>query len=159
MAVTLKVDGTTGTVAIYTGTDDLPFTTPLSYVSRIRFHSELDYPRIISTHSGSFSLDATSSGATTEASYELFAHGLGGIPFVEGYITLSGVRVPLLGSICVSKCPNTALAVYADGFARWLHLGADGTNVIIREFSQTAGDSSHPAQTINWVVYLTDTVI
>ena len=42
MAKRFKVDGSK--FAIWDGeTDELPFTTPLSYLSRVKFHSDLDY--------------------------------------------------------------------------------------------------------------------
>ena len=151
MAVRLKADGATGKVAIYTGTDDLPFDTPLSYVSRLRFHSDLEYPRVISTHTGTVSLPAV--GAATGyrlVTHTLFAHGLGGAPFVEGTLALGGVNVPWLGSV--------PAATSASGPARWLHLGADATNIICREYSYGPRSNTFGALSVNWTVYLTDTI-
>ena len=37
-----KADGT-GKVALYSGTDDAPFTNPRANISRVHFHSEFDY--------------------------------------------------------------------------------------------------------------------
>lgn len=162
MPVRLRVDGTTGKVAIYTGTDDLPFDTPLSHVSRLRFHSDLEYPQVISVHTGSFNMPATVAQTSRQHSWRLFEHGLGGTPFVEGYITQSGIRVPLLGTVPVQQGVSnvgSSTTSFATGFARWLHLGADATDVKIQEFSQTMSNENFPALTIYWTVYLTDTVI
>lgn len=181
MVATLKADGVTGTVAIWTGegvgqfawgspdlmlwgpdnfawgtTDDLPFTDPLSHISRLRFHSDLEYPRVISTHTGTHVLPAI--GAATNFSKRstvLFAHGQAGTPFVEGFIDYNSTRVPLLGSVPIER-----LSGQHTGFAaRWLHLGADATNVILNEATVGMYQGGHASYSVDWTVYLTDTII
>lgn len=141
MAVRLKADGT-GKCAIYTGTDDLPFTSPLSYVSRLRFHSDLTYPRFVSTYTGSISLSAIGANTTHQQTHVLTAHGLGGTPFVEGYATVGGVRIPLTGTVPIIVGSSTDTQA-ASGFCRWLHLGANGTNIIVQEFTNTSSTATN----------------
>lgn len=165
MTVRLKADGSTGTVAIYTGTDDLPFTTPLSYVSRLRFHSDLDYPKIVSTITGSINLPAMSGNSERIHTYTLAAHGQGASPFCEGYITVSpsSTRVPLLGSVCVAQGPSTGGGTLdpqrREFFSRWLHLGSNATNILIQEGSACSWNQTHAALTVNYTIYITDTTV
>lgn len=156
MAVRLKVDGVAGKCAIYTGGDDAPFDYPLEHVDKIRFHSDLQYPRIISTHTGTWTLPAVAAQAGfVKRSTNLFAHGLSGTPYVEGFVTVSGVKVPLLGSVPLNRLSGTRT-----GFAaRWVHLGADATNVIMNEATVGMYESGHGTFDVDWTVYLTDTLI
>ena len=165
MTVRLKADGATGKVAIYTGTDDLPFDTPLSYVSRLRFHSDLEYPKVVSTLTGSISLPSMASNATRLHTYTIAAHGQTGQPFCEGFITHGGgsTRVPLLGSICVDQGPDTGGGSFRPErrsfFSRWLHLGSNSTNILIQENSKCARGGSFSAQTVDYTIYVTDTTV
>ena len=156
MPVILRADGQTGTVAIYTGTDDAPFDNPLGHVSRVRFHSDLDYPRTISIHTGTWTLPAVSAGSGfVKRSENLFAHGLSGTPFVEGYVTVGGARIPLLGSVPL----NQLTGIRTEFAARWVHLGANDTHVIMNEATVGMADEGHGTFDVNWTVYLTDTLV
>jgi hypothetical protein len=173
MAVVFNVDGQSGRCAIYTGTDDAPMTAPLDHISRLRFHSDLAYPKVISVHTGSINLPALSTSSTSEAgterifSYNLFAHGQPGTPYVEGLIT-SGLSRPvtLAGSVVVASASGQTT------YSRVVHLGADSQNVFIRELSVygrqitiSAFSPSHgfyvsfPALTLGWKVFLTDVLV
>lgn len=164
MTVRLRADGTTGTVAIYTGTDDDPFTSPLSHIARLRFHSDLDYPRVVSTLTGSVSLPSMSGNSDRFNTNVIAAHGQAGKPFCEGYITVDAdpTRVPLLGSVCVRQGPATGGGFFVERrsfFSRWLHLGSNDTNILLQENSVCCQGLTHPAMTINYTIYVTDTVV
>lgn len=149
--VRFKARGSDGRVAIWRdGSDEDPFDEPLAHLDRVLFHSDLNYPVIVSTHTGTLSLPAQSANTETNVNHPLFAHNLGGIPFVLGYVTIEGNRVPLAGSVPIAW--NNA------GVGRWLNLGADETNVCIHE-SSTALSSGYPAVDVDWTVFVTDVIV
>lgn len=167
MTVRLKVDGTTGTVAIYDYTieNDEPFTNPYSHLSRLHFHSNLPAIKVVDVRTGSTTLAALNSGINynitdpttwypglTEAK-TLFAHGQAGVPYCEGRITsLAGspVNIPLTGSVPIQR---------VNGYPRWLHLGADATNVILNAFVNGSVNGNYASVAVNWEVYVTDMVL
>jgi len=146
-----KADGSDGRVAIYTGADDDPFDEPLDNLSRVLFHSELLYPAIISEQSGTLNLPSRGANSETVASHTLFAHGQSGTPLVIGYATLDSTRVPLAGSVPVQ--------FNARGWARWIALGADGTNVKMAESCFTQLGSGFGGISVPWVAYVLDVTI
>jgi len=149
-SVRFKARGSDGRVAIWRdGSNEAPFDDPLTYIDRVLFHSDLDYPAIVSTHTGTLSLPAQGGRTERNVNHTLFAHGLDGIPFVLGYITIGGQRIPFAGSIPVQ--------METGGNARWLNLGADDTNVCIHEISGPRGALS--AIDVDWTVFVTDTIV
>lgn len=150
MTVNLLVDGVQGKGAIYTGSDDLPFTAPLSYPDRVIFHTDLPTIGIIGTYSVSVGLAAksitgTANYAPGSATIPILAHGQsGGIPYVEGVIS-SGLsqRVTLAGSVLL------------DPFRR-VHLGADGTYVYLHDLWVQTPSVVVPAFSLGITLYLTD---
>lgn len=165
MSVRLRVDGNTGKVAIYdyTAGDDVPFSSPLSAVSRLRFHSDLVYPRIIDTRTVSVTLPAVIPNAKndsdTTSTTNLFAHGQSGIPWVEGKVTSGlGAIVPLCGSVPVQQHSSSPFSA-SPSFVRILHLGADATNVVLNSFCVTEDVQTMPALTITVVVYVTNILL
>lgn len=129
-----------GVLAIYTVpdvgvADDAPLATPLSYLSRIKFHSGLAYPKVIQTVTTTLSLPGVSGTPLRTASYSLFAHGRSGQPWVLGRAIVQGIAVAFTGSVPVQQ--------FATGhpYARFLALGADATNVWIHEYCPMAGDA------------------
>lgn len=135
-----------GKVAIYTGSDDDPFDDPIDNLSRVLFHSELTYPAIIATQSGTLSLPSRGANVQLVTGYNLFAHGQAGAPLVLGYVTVGGTRVPLAGSVPVQGDDR--------GWGRWLALGADTTNVLISE--SCFAFLGYSAIDVDWVVYVLD---
>lgn len=158
MTVTLKADGTTGTVAIWEGPGDAPFTDPLGNVARLRFHSDLEYPSIIDVRSGSVTFPALAVNQTRQAVYPLFYHNQGGTPFVEGTITVGPNTIAFSGSVPVARGEGVTGAGYWAGreFARWAHLGVTPTEVVISEFSVSPHYEPYPEIEFNWTVYVTD---
>lgn len=161
MSVRLFADGTTGTVAVYTDPElgDAPVTNPLANVSRIRFHSDLEYPRVVNVVDGSITLQAIAANITYRQTHFLFVHGLGFTPFVEGYAD-NGINngIPLSGSVPIVRQSSDPYTNEA-GFCRWLHLGATPTHVVIQEFSLSSDDASFGASTVTYRVYVTDTAV
>lgn len=163
--VRLRARGSDGKVAIYTGTDDDPFDDPLGNLSRVRFHSDLQYPKVIyevgSDDEGMGTLDLPSrpanassnpntGGAPSISTYNLFEHGIEGTPLVFGYVVVGSYHVPLAGSVPVQWTSR--------GWCRLLALGADATNVKIAESYFCYISSGFSAVSLDWRVFVTDTV-
>jgi hypothetical protein len=136
-----------GKMAMWMGAGDmLPFTTPLSYISRVKFHSDLDYLPIVSVIDRTVSLPEIPSTGSGQGSggrrglrtnlYTLAPHGMGFTPFVVGELsingTVSGKPMVMAGSVPVAQVTN-------DHYARFLSLGADATNVTVYEYSPLRG--------------------
>ena len=155
MTVKLYADGTTGKLAIYrySGNDN-PFSDPLNNIGALLFHSDLRSISIINTVSSSVTLGAIGGNAAGRNTYTLFAHGISGTPYVEGRITSingSGASLPLAGSVPV--------ATQASGYARWVHLGADATNVYLSEVYASERVTSYAAMTLGLEVYISDVTL
>lgn len=150
--IRLRARGSDGRMSIHTGADDLPFDAPLSHLSRVLFHSDLDYPAILSTHEGSTTFPALGAGSRRNTKYTLFAHGRPGIPIVLGQIlNLAPDPVTFAGSV--------PMQMSSYGFARWLTLGADATNVIVHEQILSHVNAGIAAKAINWRVFVMDTIL
>jgi len=154
-----------GRGAVWTGDDDLPFWKPRQYLDRVKFHTDLDYIRIVREIPLTLNLPAISSvtyGPEETFSYKLFDHGLGGFPFILGETVVNGERVAFTGSVPVQLCINYG---GAEGwYARWLALGADATSVYIHEYdvfyySNATYGSSFPALSLPITVYLTNELL
>jgi hypothetical protein len=138
--------GSDGVICIHTGNDDV-VDDPLTDLSRVMFHSDLEYPAIIAEHAVSVTLPARS-GVQAYQTHNLLAHGRPGIPFVLGRIANMGSR-PLVGTVPVDGQPNW--------FGRFVTLGADATHVRLHE--NTIGSGAYAARTIDLVVYVTDLIL
>lgn len=139
--------------AVYEGADDV-FSDPFSDISRVRFHSDFQYPSITEIVTGSVTLPAIAADTQRYHTYELYEHGVGGHPFVTGMFTdypASGVNVAMEGSV----------PVYGDiyGFARWLTLGSDDENVILHEQTITRNNASMPELTIDYELRISDLTV
>lgn len=161
MTMKLKVDGTTGKTAIYdTSNGDAPYTSPLSNVSLLRFHSDLWSPAV-TIQSATITLpnrrpSGSAYRSSGDAQHTLFAHGKGGTPLVKGYVTIGGYKVPLTGSI-----PLMDAADSDSGVGRFICVGADATNVFVLEkwvYGTVAGNPS-TATTLTFVIYVTDVIL
>ncbi len=149
---TLKARGSDGVVCIFDGAEDV-VDDPLLDLSRVYFHSNLLYPKIVNKVSGSITLPAIGTNTERLALYILFSHGLSpNQPIVFGYLTgLSVDKVSMDGSVPVQTNIN--------GFAQWVILGADSTNVLLHENTITHQLAGFNAITLNYVVYITDTFL
>lgn len=149
-----------GKVAVWEGhTDLLPFNAPLTYLDRVKFHSDIPYVKIVDVKTFTVNIPAITGYTPDRAqSYTLGAHGRTGQPFVIGKITVNGVPVAFTGSVPVHQNTNEA-------FARFLALGVDATNVYVHEYSVQVCDEptgtcqSRPAQSFQITVYITDILL
>ncbi len=151
---TLYMRGTDGKVVIYTGNPNV-VSNPANGYSRVMFHSDLTYPKIVDVRTGSITLPAYAantgnySNPVREATHQLFAHGQAGQPLVQGRILGgSSQDIPLTGSV--------PLQADQYGFARWVHLGADSTHVLLHEHGLSYVGSSKGPNTINYEIYVSD---
>ena len=159
-----------GKIAIWDGhTDTLPFDDPLAYLSRVKFHSDLDYLNIIDEKVFTLNLPAIPASGSGQgsggrnglraASYTLGAHGRPGQPFFIARIVVSGVPVAFTGSVPVQQDAS------GDFYARWLAIGCDATSIIAHEYSVQLGNagtqfwSSRPAASFQIRCYITDLLL
>lgn len=174
MPVTLLASGLVGQVAIFTGDDDLPFENPRGNLSRVKFHSALDYPKVIEERSFTVTFDRRSrdngtiwvaNSAEVKQSYQLFAHGRPGYPWVLGTVDIGGLKVAMTGSVPIQQG-----VIHADGtpspWVRWVSLGADATNVYLYEYtvldrnaSSGYTDTNMPAVTRTFTIWVTDEIL
>lgn len=148
-------------VAVWTGgTDDAPFNAPRTYIQRVKFHSDFDYPKIIQTRSVSVSLPTIAANGVRENTYNLFSHGRPGYPWVLGSITLGGVKIPMAGHVPVQFTNSTfQFGTPAQVWGRWVALGADDTFVVLHEYGRAAFNQAAVAKTISFTVYVTDELL
>jgi hypothetical protein len=159
-----------GKVAVWDGEyNDLPFVDPLSNLARVKYHSDIEYIKIIDVKTFTLSIPAIASGVFDRvASYTLGPHGITGQPFIIGQIDVGGVPVAFTGSVPVHQAaPVTSVTPpTVDLYARWLALGVDATDVIVHEYAVQNRSQSfagtpvpRPAQTFTVTVYITDIVL
>lgn len=162
------VNGGVGKAALYTvpdsdPTDDSPLTSPRSHLSRVRFHTDFQYPKIVSDTTYSLSLPSRSKGTRGEQTHILGPHGQGGAPLCFGAILINGRWVPLFISTPV---PGWSVAGNLPAHRSWqgrvLSLGASATQILVHEFwvlSNLAGSGADPASTVSIRVLVTDEVL
>jgi hypothetical protein len=176
MTIRLRARGSDGRVAVYTGTDNLPFEDPLAHLSRVKFHSSLDYPKVIDerTVNVTFPRRNNPTGSTTGinsssgvsvATYTLFAHGRPGFPWVIASFNIGGQKVSATGSVPVQQARNISSNA-AMNWGRWVTIGADATNVYAYEYTvlqrlatTNASDCLLPAITVPITVWVTDEIL
>ncbi len=169
MTIVRKADGDTGTVAIYTGGDDAPFDDPVGNLSRVRFHSGLYYPSIVSVLSGTLSLGAIpnpntgTTGSVITTDTNVGAHGQAGPPMVFGDIVIGGQRISICGMVPVTNIfDGTGYAgTLYHAWGRFLELVVDGSYAYIRATTlmptvDVPGASTVPAFSGAYNIYVTD---
>ncbi len=150
-----------GKVALWTGgTDDAPFTNPRGNIDRVSFHSDFDYPKIIQVRSVTLSMPAMPENAVREHTYNLFAHGRPGFPYILGVATIGGVKVPLAGHVPAQVLVSALWGgLPTDQWARWIALGSDGTNVVVHEYGRTPLTVAASAVSVPVTIYITDELL
>lgn len=155
MTVRFHADGATGKLAIYNYSgSDAPFTSPLSYIPSVLFHSDLQSISVTGVSTGTATLPARAANTTGRAAIALFAHGKAGFPYVEGRITsIGGVGIsrPLVGSVPV--------ATQTQGYARLVHLGADSTFVYLHEVYAAEVSTAYAGLVLGYEIYVTDVLL
>jgi hypothetical protein len=176
--VTLRGRGSDGKVAIWTGDDDDPFDSPLDHLDRLKFHSSLDYPKVIDEWSGTVNFPARTehrsspfsgyfadNGVVTQ-SYTLFAHGRGGQPWILGSAEVGGANVAFVGSVPVQQAIDDFSPFGPEPWVRWVSIGADDTNVYAFEYTVVTRNASTefsgirmPAISIPIKIWVTDELL
>lgn len=134
--------------------DNEPFDDPLSHVEKLHFHSSLRYPGIVQTLTGTLNLAAVAAQAQSDVTYQIAAHGLSGVPYVEGVIYISGQWVTMAGSVPVDQDSGDT---NAGSFIRWLNLGANETHILFHDYAVTHSSfGGFAAQDIPYKIYVTD---
>lgn len=159
MTVTFLCDGVQGKAAIYTGSDDLPFSAPTSYPDRTLFHTDLPTIGIVDTWEttvttvdlGVWGGSDTLSG---RQSITLFAHGQSGTPYVEGIIVTG---TPGITSAFNYSQSNVTLAGSVPlGSFNFVHLGADSAYVYLNHLYLRVPGSYTGYWTLSLKVFVTD---
>lgn len=162
MKHTLRALGSTGVVAIWEGNDDLPFSQPLNHLAngRVKYHSSLAYPKVVREEGRTLSLPARNTGHTTfRASYNIFAHGRPGIPWVLASFRVGGQDVAAVGSVPVQKANGSGGNSAESPWARWITIGANATHVIAFEYCMVVGGGTayhFPAISVPVTIWVTD---
>jgi len=92
MGKVMRYEG--GKTAVYTDANPAapstaPLTSPLTNLGVLKFHSDLFYPKIVSSHSGSFTIPSVGRNGTNSGHLVTIAHGLGAAPIALGDMTVS----------------------------------------------------------------------
>lgn len=146
----LKIDGAAGRAAIYTGSDDAPLTNPRSNFGRLKFHSDLEYVRVVEVHTGTLSLQARAKNRRTLVTHSGPEHDRPGAPLVFGTLVLQGERIAFAGSIPVQA---TAQA------SRFITFGASATRILFHEQSNCSDRGSLPEFSLTYTIFITDQVL
>lgn len=150
-----------GKVAIWDDhTNDAPFTDPLANIARVKYHSDLEYIKIVDVKPFTLNLPAIANTLDSVVTYTLGPHGRPGVPFIVPIITVDGIPVAFTGSVCVHSTGNF-------DYGRWLAFGADATNCFVHQYSVQAGNSNgssstwtqRPAQTLTINAFITDVLL
>lgn len=134
-------DGVLGRFAVWTGTDDEPWSNPTAHFDRIKIHSDLDNAGIVETRTGTLPNVALSEQQTI-----LFAHGLDYIPHIRGYLTINGNTVPINQGVLVPIGTGGIISVT---------FGVNATNVVMNILNLVTGVGV-TAPTITYVIYIFD---
>lgn len=159
----LDIHGGLGKAALYTvsdanPSDSSPLTSPRSNLSRLRFHTDFDYPKIISDTTYSLTLPQRSKGTRGETTHTLGAHGRPGVPFCFGALLRTGYPWRPLFISTPLELPTTS----EDRIARLLSLGANETSILVHEYwvsRNLAGDGNVSGETVSIRVLVTDELL
>jgi len=149
---------------IYENTDDLPRSDPFTYRSRVVFYSGFRYPARVRQLSGTVTFSAAVNDQAVRVivneSVNIGAHGVNGIPLVEGRwlgLGTGGANVPMIGSVPVQQIEGDPSW---HRFTRFATLGADATNVYLHSmlYRSTFGQN-YPSVTLSYSVDVFDWVL
>jgi hypothetical protein len=165
MLMRLRASTPDSAVAIYqvpslTSTDDDPLANPLNHLAngRIKFHTSFPYTKVIDERVINLPLPyREGNGYVHRVSYDLFAHGRPGIPWVLGSFRIGAYDVSATGSVPVQNAIDAT-----SPWKRILSLGANSTHVQIFEYTVCPSRSSHAqfsAITIPITVWITEELL
>jgi len=171
MPKVLQASGVTGKVAIYEGTSEEPFTTPLSNIDKLYFHSDLNYVSAADKVTGTYTIPARNQTIVPYKNglwfeHVLFPHGRPYAPFTIGkLINYKSVTLPLVGSIPL-QMDKISLDNGTGGNAgtwQFIALASDLTNVVLMEYAYNVSDDYGTRNffepiTLNYEIVVTDLV-
>lgn len=134
MPVWFDVDGKDGGhVAIYTGNDDAPMANPTAYIgTRTKLSTKLNYlpfipaAKITAPITVPATIPYSGRGDPLRRTINLGPHGMSGVPFIYGFVTVGGVIRPLCGTVPVRWNLTFGACIH-------FTLGVNSTNVFISE--------------------------
>lgn len=147
---------------------DSPLYNPSAHVADLKFHSDWDYPRIVSDNIYSVTLADVATWTTRNQKIVLANHGQAGVPLVFGAFQVpGGVGWCPLSVGTPSWVINTNTGAYSSPMEQQqlLSLGANSTQILLHESTwarYTTGTASLarvPAKTFNVRVVVTDTLL
>lgn len=151
------IDGNEPAVAIYTGEDDAPMYSPESYIgTRTKFSTKFEYiPFVPAKKLGPTTINPPDSLAVADGSLmrrviNLGVHGIDGIPFIYGFVTVGSQVRPLCGSV-----PIYVNTTWGSGI--FFTLVVDSTNVSIVELRDYPNMSG--ASAVSVTVYVSDKIV
>jgi hypothetical protein len=143
-----RADGATGRWALYSGTDDAPFSNPRANMSRVHIHSDFDY---LAFDSSQPDIQQTISIPKTVSSrfrsVAIAPHGRSGVPFVFAQVRIGNQWVPLLGSVPVFVSSATINGRWSGHLVNWT-LELSNSSIFVRECRTTPTFSGLPASRI-----------
>lgn len=156
-----KADGT-GKWGLYSGTDDLPFDSPRSHMSRVHGHSDFDYLAFASgTPTFAGTIDMPTSVPSLTRTIVIGAHGKSGIPFVfaqcRQYATAPIIWVPLVGTVPVKIGVGTVGGLPTNLFIAWT-LALSATEVAIVE-TRTLSDWNPGDLSRDYRIWVSDNIM
>lgn len=147
---TLDLHGGINKYAVYTGSSDAPLTAPMSNLSSLKWHSDLEYAGVVTTLTGTVDLQITAwPGFTslfpgTTLSRTLVAHGMSYRPLLLGKITIGSTVYTLHGDIVYT---------YSSGQTIMLSIQSDATNISL-ESTVLLNVGSVPSITASYEIYV-----
>lgn len=121
---------------------DAPWDSPDAHMAHIREHSDIKkVADAAPVFTGTLNLNQTATGGVSTPrhveTHIMFAHNLPYLPMVWGRIYDGTLWIPFRGSVPILMVQGSTQGNdgFGLGFARWLTLGADVTNVYIHEMS------------------------
>lgn len=173
-----------GKVAVYSDANPAspstaPLTNPLGNLGVIDFHSDLFYPKIVNTFSGSGTIPAVTAGlqvlSTTHATH---AHGLGAAPLTLGKVSVtlsnephrttlgtgdpvtSSYVLPFNGTLMMSDYERPANGPYPSQrltfCPSFMTIESDGTNVYLKSLRYSSYFTSRASISFSYTIYVLD---
>ncbi len=133
--------------------DDDPFTDPENNLSRVKFHSGLNYLKVIDEQTHTVSFAGQGAGVFT-GSYTMFAHGLAGIPLVFASCSIGGQDIAFTGSVPIQV--SASFPPFGTRWPRWVTVGADATNVYAYEYGRLPTSYSISSMDLDITTWVTD---
>lgn len=125
---------------------------PDAYADKTYFHSKRHYPSFVNKVNVHVTLPTVPVATGHAATYNLFQHNMGEHPYCQGRIlNYLGNNISLNGSVPIEGD--------AHGFARWLALGSDATNIMLHEKSLARYTQNKPAITIELELMISDLTV